>query len=241
MVDSLVFIGDMNPSFVVPLETLVEEMKKANIEIGIVAHFSGVFYNFAEGNYLLGQLVEKQENLYAYLSANPHYPQHSIADMRKRLTNNKFVALYFAPTHWGVDWNDPSVKEILNAYRRFAKPLVAHFPRKDGSVEGISKEFSPMKNLLVGIKSEEWKDALRIAKNSPNVFLEVGPFLLPSDIKMGVETLGAHRFIMGSNYPFFPISQVLYLIERSGISERDKMMLVSQNARKFFAIGGEER
>lgn len=237
MIDAHIFVGSLNPSLNASPETISEKMEKHNIETGILTHFTGHFYNFLEGNYFLRQILDNSNRFLGYLSANPHYIQHSINDMRKYLSEEKFVALHFSPTHWGIDWEEEPVKEILNAYRRFAKPLVCSFRLSQFPLaERLSKEFATMLFLILDIKSEEWEEAIKLGKSCPNIFLEVSPHLLPQDIKRACEILGAHRLIMGSDHPYFPFSTVIYLIESSGISQREVNLITSENARKFFRI-----
>lgn len=237
MIDAHIFVGSLNPSLNATPEILSEKMEKHNIRLGILTHFTGHFYNFLEGNHFLRQMLDNSERFLGYLAINPHYVQHSIGDMRKYLSNDKFVALNFCPTYWGMDWEEEPVKELLNAYRRFAKPLVCSFSLPQFPIaERLSKEFATMQFLLLNVKSEEWEEAIKLAKNCPNIFLEVSPYLLPPDIKKACELLGAHRLIMGSDYPYFPFSTVLYLIEASGISQREMAMITWENAKKFFGI-----
>jgi len=240
MVDANIFVGSLNPSLNATPETISEEMQKHNAGLGILTHFTGHFYNFLEGNQLLQQILKKRRNLFGYLSANPYYVQHSISDMRKHLSNDKFLALHFSPTYWDMGWEEEPVKEILNAYRRFAKPLVCSFPSQQFPVaERLSKEFSSMRFLLLNVKSEEWGEAIKLGKDCPNIFLEVSPYLLPQDIKKACELLGAHRLIMGSDYPYFPFPAIIWIIEAGGISQREITLITSENARKFFPIEEE--
>lgn len=240
MVDAHIFVGSLNPSLEATPERILEEMEKHNISLGILTHFTGHFYNFLEGNYSLRQLFDNSNRLLGYLSANPFYAQHSIGDMRKHLSHHKFVALHFSPPYWGMEWEEEPVKEILNAYRRFAKPLVCSFSLKEFPIaERFSKEFASMQFLLLNVKSEEWDEAIKLGKNCPNIFLEVSPYLLPQDIKKACELLGAHRLIMGSDYPYFPFSVILHLLEASGISPREISLIRGENARKFFHIEEE--
>ncbi|MBC7328943.1 hypothetical protein H5T88_01135 [bacterium] len=240
MIDAYSFIGNLNPSLSASPEAVLEEMKRNNISFSILTHFTGYFYNFLEGNHFLRQIVDGSDCLYGYLSANPYYIQHSISDMRKHLPHDKFLALHFSPQYWGMEWYEEPVLELLNAYRRFVKPLVCYFPSEHYSVaQKLANDFATMQFLLTDIKTSEWDEALKLAKNCPNIFLCVNPYLLPQDIKKACELLGAHRLIMGSNFPLFPQSIVLRLIEASGISEREISLITSQNAKKFFRIGEE--
>lgn len=237
MVDVHIFVGSLNPSLNATPEMLCETMNRYNINLGILTHFTGHFYNFLEGNYFLRQILDSYDRFLGYLSANPHYVEHSIGDMRKYLYNQRFVALHFCPTNWEIDWEDEPVKEILNAYRRFAKPLVCSFlPSQFPALERLSKEFATMQFLLLNVRSEGWEEAIKLGKSCPNIFLEVSPYLLPQDIKKACELLGAHRLIMGSDYPYFPFSAILYLIEASGISPREMALITSENAKTFFHI-----
>lgn len=240
MIDTHIFVGSLNPSLNATPEKILSEMQKCGLTYGILTHFTGHFYNFVEGNHYLRQMLETSDKLFGYLSANPHYVQHSIADMRKHLTSEKFLALHFCPTYWNMDWEEEPVKEILNAYRRFAKPLICSFSLPQFPVaEKLAKEFASMQFLLLNVKSEEWEEALKLAKNCPNIYLEVSPYLLPQDIKKACEYLGSHRLIMGSDYPYFPFSTILHLVESSGVSEREIVQITRENAIKFFGI--EER
>jgi predicted TIM-barrel fold metal-dependent hydrolase len=240
MIDTHSFVGSLNPCLSASPEVLLQGMMKHKINFAILTHFTGHFYNFLEGNHYLRQIIDGWENFYGYLSANPYYVEHSIADMKKHLPNNKFVALHFNPLNWGMGWYEEPVLELLNAYRRFVKPLACYFPAEEYSVaQRLANDFATMQFLLLDIKSAEWDEALKLAKNCPNIFLCVNPYLLPQDIKKACELLGAHRLIMGSNFPLFPQSVVLRLIEESGISEREISLITSQNAKKFFRIGEE--
>ncbi|MGB9797670.1 MAG: amidohydrolase family protein [bacterium] len=240
MIDVHSFIGILNPALSSSPEELLEGMKRNNINISLLTHLTGYYYNFLEGNHLLKQIVDNSDSLYGYLSANPYYVQHSIGEMRKHFTNDKFLALHFSPKYWGMGWYDEPVLELLNAYRRFVKPLVCEFPAEEFHIaDRLSKEFASMQFLLLDIKSKGWDAAIKLGKSCPNIFLCVNPYLQPQDIKKACELLGAHRLLMGSYFPLFPQNVVLQLIELSGVSEREFSLITSQNAKKLFHIGEE--
>ena len=66
-------------------------------------------------------------------------------------------------------------RDILNAQRRYAKPVAIHVPDGEAVQAGreIAAAFTAMKFVFLGMGGDDWRSAVRVAKQHLNVYLEI--------------------------------------------------------------------
>ncbi|MCW3061089.1 MAG: putative metal-dependent hydrolase of the TIM-barrel fold, partial [Capsulimonas sp.] len=130
--------------------------------------------DFITGNARLRQILNPAAGLYGYVTLNAGYPDESQEEQRKHLGRREFVAsVLFGHDDYPVTLSDS--REILNAQRRYTKPMAIHAPNAAAvhAAREIAAEFPSMKFVLLGMGGDSWHAAVAAAKQNLNIYLEI--------------------------------------------------------------------
>ena len=131
-------------------EGILKALDKYAIEAAVLTSAMAVDADIRQGNAFLAEAVKSDPRLFGCLVVNPAYPEDSIEIMRAMMTSAKFVALGFFK---GVSKPYPNIddcREIINAYRRYTKPILLHTPNAESVEAGIQIVFTGLSFLLLG-------------------------------------------------------------------------------------------
>jgi uncharacterized protein len=213
-------------------------MGKYNTEIGVLVPGLAVECDFVRGGEELYEMIKDDDRLYGYLVVNPHYPDESVELMRRLMNSPKFLgaALFTGSTSPYPNADDYDV--ILNAYRRFGKPVLIETVNAEAveAAEGIAVAFPGIKFILGSMGGDDWKAAVRVAEKRLNMLLETSGSYDSEKIEEAVEKVGAHRMMFGSGLPSSDPASMLALVKGSGISEDSMAKILGQTARRLFEL-----
>lgn len=193
------------------------------------------------GNRIVKAMVEQAPNLLACLVTHIGRVDASIEAMRELLGGRKFVAMAITGFRPGHTVEKMLADDILNAFRRFTKPLMLFTPNSESvhaAVE-IAKSYPMIKVVLLGMGGAEWRTAIAAAQAVTNIYLETSGALDRAKIPSAVEAIGTNRIVFGSGTPHVDVSAALGLIEDSAISEEARRKILFDNAVRLFGLGGD--
>lgn len=223
------------------VEGVLASMDKYSIDKAVLISTLAVNADFRLGNKELFEAIKSNDRLYGYLTVNPSYPEETVQLMRSVMNSRKFVA---AALFQGVTSPYPNLEDyryILNAYRRFGKPVFINTPdvQSVAAAEEIAKEFSTIKFIFGSMGGEEWQRAATNNKQL-NVYLEASGSFDSDKIETAVTNLGPHRVLFGSNAPFSDPASMLALVQSSNISQDAITKILSSNADKILGLARVE-
>lgn len=216
-------------------------MDRYKMEACVVSATTANSCDFVRGNAQIKAIAGKSR-IYGCAVVNTQYPTESIEDMRQYLSNSAFVALAI---HSGTPGRTVTLDEcadILNAHRRFAKPVLIEASNREGvlAVDEIARAFTGIKFVMLSMGGAAWRSAVAAADKTLNLVLEVSGHLSPDKISLGVATIGAHRMVYGSNLPFADPAATIGLIEDGELSDIDKKMIFEGSAKRIFGWSKSE-
>ena len=223
----------------------IEGVKKAldrfSIETAILVPKLAVDADFLQGNKDLLEAIRKDDRLYGYLVVNPVFPEESVRLMRQAMTLPKLVAMAMFQGSSKPFPNLDDCREILNAYRRFTKPVMLDVTSCDAisAAERIAAEFPTIKFILGSMGGTDWKGVMGLSKHL-NLFLETSGTLDSEKIESAVENFGPRRVLFGSDLPFANPASMLALIQSSNIPKDIMSRILDTNARNLFGLRKEE-
>jgi uncharacterized protein len=223
-------------------EAIIRELDRFKIDAAVLVSGMSVDVDFRVGNQELLQVIKADPRLYGCMVSNPIYPAESIELMRTAMTSPRVVAMALFN---GASTPYPSIedcREIINSYRRYAKPIYLHTPSAESVVAAvqIAKEFPGIKFVLGSMGGADWRMTIPFAKQL-NLVLETSGSFDSEKIEMAVNAFGAHRVMFGSSYPFSDIASMLALIQSSGIPKESLAQVLDGTARSLFGIGRPAR
>jgi predicted TIM-barrel fold metal-dependent hydrolase len=211
-------------------------MQKYGVERSIVSSTIGNSCDFQLGNMQIAQVVKANPALKGCVVTNINYPEQSQKDMHTYLGDDSFAGMLLT-----VGMRDKPVilaesEELLNAHRRFVKPVFLHVPTKEAlfAANEIAKAFPIMKFVLLKMGGEDWRIATVLADRTLNLVLEVSGSFSPDKLKFAVERIGSHRLVYSSGLPYVDPSAVIGLVNDADISDADKRNIFENSARRTF-------
>lgn len=235
--DTHAYLGDTPfSSSMASREALQQTLRRS--EIDAVALISGLAAqcDFVTGNRRLREMLDADAGLFGWLTLNADYPAESQEEQRRYLLRPEFVGgVLFG--HGGNPVTIDHAREILNAQRRYTKPIAIHVPDADAvyAVRGIATEFPAMKFLLLTMGGEDWRTAVAAAKQHLNLYLELSGSLDADKVAHAAATLTPRKLLYGSGLPHRDPELGLALVaEAAGLTTFDRARILSQNAQALF-------
>lgn len=215
---------------------ILQTMRRYGIDAAALVSGLGADCDFIAGNRQLREILDVDSGLYGYLTLNADYPAESQEEQRRHLLRPEFVAgVLFG--HDGSPVTVDDAREILNAHRRYAKPMAIHAPNADAvrAVRAIAVEFPAMKFVLLTMGGEEWRSAVAAAKQHLNLYLEISGSLDADKVAHAAAVLTPRKLLYGSGLPHRNPELTLGMVaEARGLTGLDRQRILAQNAQALF-------
>ena len=194
------------------------------------------------GNRILKAMVEQQTGLYGCLVAHLNRVDASLQAIRDLMSSRSFVAVALISTNPTEPLHPLVADEVLNACRRYQKPVFLHTPNAACVEAGLhlAKTYNMHKFIFLGMGGADWRTGIAAAHQSVNIHLEVSGALDRAKIPAAIEAIGSHRILFGSGMPRLDPVASLGLIEDSGISASDQRRILADNAVKMFNLNSDD-
>ena len=215
---------------------LARSMQKYGVQRSVISSTIGNSCDFRRGNAQIAKIVESKKAMLGCVVVNMNYPEQAQQEMHAYLTSDQFAALLLTSGIRGRHVTLAETEEILNAHRRFVKPVFLHTPNQEAALAAneIAKTFNVMKFVLLGMGGEDWRMATILAERTLNLVLEVSGSSSPDKIQFAVERIGAHRIVYGSGLPYVDPSAIIGLVQDAEISDSDKNNIFEGSALRLF-------
>lgn len=218
---------------------LQRAVQRARFDLMGVASRRALAGDLAGGNAEIKALVDQVPQMLGWLVVNPAYPERSTEEMRRYLGSARWLGAVLSPGLSGESLTSSACKEIINAYRRYGKPLMLCVPDEAvlRQLEDLAAEFTTMKFIAAGAGGDHWQYCAAAAKRHTNIFLE--PFsggAHRGKLEMILQTLGAHRIVFASNYPEQNPGAALGVLMDSRITDAEKQSILTTSAIRLFNL-----
>jgi hypothetical protein len=234
--------GSIVPGAAANAATISSTMQQRGIDSALV--FSAHAHNVdpVAGNRILKANLEQSQNLYGCLVTHINRVEPSVSVMRELMGNRKMLGMAIASVHPRTPLPKLVADEIINAYRRYSKPLFlfAYNAQMVESALEIARSFTMLKVVLVGMGGHDWRTAIAAAHATTNIVLETSGPLDRAKLPTAVESIGFHRILFGSGTPRVDAAAALGLVEDSELAENAKKHILYDNAQKLFGLNAEE-
>lgn len=194
------------------------------------------------GNRILKASLDQSPSLYGCLVTHTNRVEASLQAIKESLGARKFVAVLLTGPDPNVPLQPLLADEILNACRRYQKPIFLYAPNPDcvQAAFQLAKTYSMHKFVLLGMGGEHWQNGIIAAQQATNIFLETSGALDRAKIAAAVTAVGPHRVLFGSGLPALDPAAALGLVKDSGISNTEQRRLLFDNADRLLGIADNE-
>lgn len=194
------------------------------------------------GNRILKATLEQAPNLFGCLVTHVNRVEPSVAAMRELMHGRKMLGMAVVAEHPNEPVHRLVADEIINAYRRYSKPLFlfAHNELMVQAALEIAMNFTMLKIVLLGMGGSDWRSAIAAAHATTNMYLDTSGALDCAKIPAAVEAIGAHRIFFGSGSPHTDAAAAIGLLQDSGLSADSKNRILFHNSQRLFGLGPSE-
>lgn len=222
---------------------LARSMQKYGVERCIVSSTIGNSCDFRRGNAQIAKVAQASKSMLGCVVVNINYAELSQKEMHAYLPGSEFAGMLLTSGVRGRHVTLAEGEELLNAYRRFVKPVFLHtFDQASVlAANEIAKAFPAMKFILLSMGGDDWRMAAVLAERTLNLVLEVSGSFSPDKIQFASERIGSHRMVYGSGLPYVDPSATIGLVQDADISDADKRNIFENSARKLFGWGRAAR
>ncbi len=231
--DAHVYYGDLPfSSATANREAILNTLRAREITGAALISALAADCDFVTGNRRLREIISAEEGLFGWVTLNAGYPAESQEEQRRHEMRRGMIgAAMFGHNGRPVILED--AREILNAQRRYAKPVALHVPDGDAVHAGreIAAAFPAMKFLWLGMGGDDWRSAVAAAKQHLNIYLEISGSLDADKIAFASSVLTPRKLVYGSGQPHADPSLPRALVETaSTLTRPDRSRILSENA-----------
>ena len=217
---------------------VAQMMRARGIERAVLISTRAVQVDPDSGNRILKQMIETEAGMYGCLVAHTNRVDASLAAIKDLLSGRRMVAVFLTSTTPHLPLQPLVADELLNACRRYQKPIYIATPNAACVEMGLqlAKTYTMHKFVFLGMGGRDWRAAIAAAQQSVNIFLETSGPLDRLKIGAAVDVIGGHRVLFGSAMPTLDPAAALGLLHDSDISSVEQRRILHDNAAKLFNL-----
>jgi predicted TIM-barrel fold metal-dependent hydrolase len=196
----------------------------------------------ARGNREMAEVARAHTGrFYAYCAINPNYPHVAEEEIRRYGEDGGFVGFKFHPSGHSYPITGPNYVPALEYANEHKLLLLSHsWGESQYDRPGLFGELAPKYpdvTFLMGHAGYgEWDSALAVAREHPNVYLELtAAHRVSGIITRMVEEVGSHKVVFGTDLPWFDPLYGIGAVCFSRISDQDRHNILHSNAERMLA------
>lgn len=194
--------------------------------------------DFVAGNAALAPALDAAEGVYGWVTLGAGYPALSNEEQHRYLGKREWVGgVMFG--HGGRPVTLEDANEVLNAHRRYTKPMALLASDADAvhAAARIAVAYPAMRFLLLTMGGEDWHAAVAASRQHLNIFLELSGSLDADKVSAASAALTPRKLIYGSGMPHHDPAQAQALVSSAaGLTGSDRARILSQNAMAFLNV-----
>jgi predicted TIM-barrel fold metal-dependent hydrolase len=192
------------------------------------------------GNREMAQVVrEHPGRFYAYRTVNPNYPEQVQSEIERFPHDPGFVGFKFHPSGNFYPLTGDNYLPALEYAHQHALLVLSHswglsqYDSPQMFAEVAPKY--PQATFLMGHSGYgEWDAAFAVAREHPNVYLELtAAYKVAGIIERMVKEVGSHKVLFGTDLPWFDPHYCIGCVCFSHITDEDRRDILHRNAERL--------
>lgn len=229
-------------------EQMVYSMDRAGVRLLCFTPHSALFCPEMGNRESVEAVRRFPERLRAYYGINPHYMAAALSDLAAHEQHlDVFIGIKLLPDYHKVALTDARYEPALRWADERALPVLTHTwggSAFDGPVpvRAIAAKYRRSPLLLGHSLHGAWDEAIAVAKEFPNVYLELCA-VLDNDrgiIEKFVEAGLSRRMLFGTDLPWFAPHRGIGAILSADITDEDRHSILHRNAERMLGLGGPD-
>ena len=223
-------------------EEMLRSMDSAGVRMLVFSHHAALFAPDVGNSAAVEAVRRHPDRFRAYLAVNPHYPEAVARDLDGFDDHRDvFVGLKFLASYHKVALTDPRYRRAWEFADERGLLVLSHTwggSSFDGpaQVGAMARRYKRLTLLAGHSFHADWDAAVGIARECPNVYLELTAVL---DDRGAVEKLaanvGSERMLFGTDLPWFDPHHGIGALLSADIADGDRRNILYRNAERLLA------
>ena len=219
------------------LESITKDVRRLGIEKSIIFSFTGIFSDEQPGNDRVSEAVAAYPELFIGLTMlNPHRGKDMMVSELERCHALGHRGVKLIPTYQGYPLEGANIDVACQWAHDHQQIILNHHWGSSEQMERLLKTYTKA-CFLTGHTTLQYAELM---KKYENLYVCSCPLLPPGMCQTVVDTIGADRFMFGSDLQDLPIAWGLGPIIFSSISPADKQLILGDNLRRVLARYSKE-
>ncbi len=223
-----------------PLERMIAGMDRMGMECLVLSPHSALAGDTREGNREMLEAVQRfPGRIYGYCTINPNFPDDVAPEMDKYLGQTGVVGIKIHPSMHAVSATDARYKPVWERAQADRLLVLSHTWGLEGGcgandMRKIAEQYPEVRLLLGHSCYGAWREALALAAEFPNVYLELtAAYHVYGLIEWMCRDAGSNKVILGSDYPWFDPMVPIGCVTFAHISTDEMKDILYGNARRL--------
>ncbi|HEX3791958.1 MAG TPA: amidohydrolase family protein [Pseudonocardiaceae bacterium] len=232
------------------LDNTIAAMDEGGVTLGLTAAWYGPQGELISNTEVAGFVAAHPDRLRAVAGVDLTRPMAAVRELRRRVTEDGFVALRIVPWLWGLPPTDRLYYPLYAACVELGIPFctqVGHTgplrPSETGRpipyIDQVAIDF-PELAIVCGHIGYPWTtEMIAVADKHPNVHIDTSAYTArryPSELVEYLSGRGRRKVLFGTNYPMITASRALEHLDTLGLDEETTALFLAGNARRVFRL-----
>jgi len=225
--------------------SMIHTMDQCGVQMLVFSHHHALFGPDIGNSASIAAVRQYPTRLRAYLALLPHYPEIIARDLAAYDDHRDvYVGLKFLAGYFGVPWDAPAFEPAWRFANDRGLLVLGHTwggSACDGQVQvrKAAARYPNVKLLLGHCLHGAWDDAVAIAQEFPNVYLELTAVL---DDRGPMEKFVAaglsQKMLFGTDLPWFDPHHGIGAVLSADITDEDRRNILHHNAHRLLTAAG---
>jgi predicted TIM-barrel fold metal-dependent hydrolase len=211
------------------LDGIVADIRRYGVEKSVIFSYTGIFSDEQPGNDVVAEAVRRHPDLFVgFTMLNPHRGRDMMLAELERGWEMGLRGIKLIPTYQGYPEEGPNIDIACDWANERGLIMLNHQWGGPAQMERLVSTYSNVV-FFTGHTTLAYAD---IMKRYPNLYVCSCPLIPPGICEQVVETVGADRFMFGSDLEDLPIAWGLGPILFARITADEKRLILGDNLRR---------
>lgn len=228
-------------------EAMVARMDQCGVRMLAFCHHAALFCPEIGNAASVDAVRRFPDRLRAYLGVNPHYPRQIAADLAGwEAHRDVYVGLKLLAGYHQVPWDAPAYRAAWEFADARGLLMLLHTwagSRFDGAdmVRRMAPRYGRARLLLGHSLHGDWESAIALAREFPNIWLELTAVLDDRGVLEKFCAAGlSKRLLFGTDLPWFNPHHGIGAVLSADITDDDRHDILHRNAESLLGMGTTE-
>jgi len=222
------------------LETMIAGMDRAGLECLVLSPHNALSGDTREGNSEMLDAVRRYPGrIYGYCTVNPNFPDDLEREMDRCLEQPGVIGLKLHPEMHACPATDDRYRPAWERAQQDKTLVLSHTWGREGAcgtkaMREIAERYPDVRLLLGHSCYGDWDEAIRLAAEFPNVYLELtAAYHVYGLLEWMCRDAGSNKVLFGTDYPWFDPMVVVGCIVYARIDETAMRNILYNNGRRL--------